>query len=148
MTEEVPSAVALSKNDFDKDINLTSNKCKSKTIILFYSPGCGHCLKLKDDYEALAKAAMNGQLGNDVTVAVINTADNMELMKMIHDPEKMDQREFLVQGVPTIVSYKDGKYYSTYGIGDSKEEKDNFRKTSDMAEFVQGVGSAPITYTK
>ena len=146
MSEELKSAVPLTKTDFDKDMNLTSNKCKSKTIILFYSPMCGHCSSMKPDFEALAQAAQSGKLGNDVTVAAVNTMDNMDLMKMIHDPDMIQKREFTVEGVPTIVGYKDGKYFSTYAPGDSKEEQENFRKAPDMAIFVQGIGSAPVTY--
>jgi len=135
--------VELKKADFDNSMNLTNGDCKARTIILFYSPMCGHCMKMKDDYKQLAKMAQAGQLGNDVTVASVNTASERDIMDFIHNGE---EREFTVDGVPTIVSYQNGKYFSTYDAGDSQEEQMNFRKVGDLAEFVKGIGSAPIVY--
>ena len=138
--------VALKDSDFDEAMNLTKRDAKEKTIVLFYSPMCGHCVRMKPAYIELAEQALQGKLGNDVTVAAINSMDNQDLMQRIHSPDMIASREYTVQGVPTIVSYYKGQYYSTYGPGSSDEEKQKFRTLEDLMDYVRGIGIAPITY--
>jgi hypothetical protein len=51
-------------------------------------------------------------------------------------------------GVPTIVSYYKGQYYSTYSADTDEEKKKNFRKLPDLIEYLNGVGNAPVTYVE
>ena len=145
-TEKQDTTVKLQDKDFDEVMNLTSPNAKEKTIVLFYSPMCGHCVRMKPAYFDLAEAALSGKLGDNVTVASVNTMDNQDLMQRIHSPDMINEREFTVQGVPTIVSYYKGQYYSSYAPGESEEEKKKFRTLEDLMEYVQGIGVAPITY--
>jgi len=144
--EKLLAKLSFSDKDFDKDMNLINKDAKDKTIILFYSPMCGHCLAIKKDYIDLAKTSLNGDFGNDITIAVVNTSIERDLMQRIHSPDMVNEREYTVLGVPAIVSYYKGQYYSTYSRGESEEEKKNFRKLTDLIDYTKGVGSAPITY--
>ncbi len=144
--EKKDTTLKLQDKDFDDVMNLVNKDAKDKTIVLFYSPMCGHCVRMKPAYFDLAEAALKGKLGNNVTVASVNTMDHQDLMQRIHSPDMISAREYVVQGVPTIVSYYKGQYYSTYDAGKSEEEKKKFRTLEDLMEYVQGIGVAPITY--
>ena len=140
------SIVDLKDSDFDEAMNLTKRDAKEKTIVLFYSPMCHHCVRMKGDYIELAEQAIQGKLGNDVTVAAVNSMDNQDLMRRIHSPDMIEQREFLVNGVPTIVSFYKGQYYSTYGPSETEEGRKKFRTLEDLIEYTNGIGNSPITY--
>ena len=144
--EKKDTTLKLQDKDFDDVMNLVNKDAKEKTIILFYSPMCGHCVRMKPAYFDLAESALQGKFGDNVTVASVNTMDNQDLMQRIHSPDMISAREYVVQGVPTIVSYYKGQYYSTYDAGKSEEEKKKFRTLEDLMEYVQGIGVAPITY--
>ena len=146
--EKLLAKLYFSDKDFDKDMNLINKDAKDKTIILFYSPMCGHCVRMKPEYIKLAKAALNGDFGNDVSVSAVNTSDERDLMQRIHAPDMINEREYIVMGVPTIVSYYKGQYYSTYSADTDEEKKKNFRKLPDLIEYIQGIGSAPVTYVE
>ena len=144
--EKQDTTLKLQDKDFDDVMSLVNKDAKDKTIVLFYSPMCGHCVRMKPAYFDLAESALQGKIGDNVTVASINTIDNQDLMRRIHSPDMISDREYTISGVPTIVSYYKGQYYSTYGPGQSEQEKKNFRTLEDLMEYVQGIGVAPITY--
>jgi len=121
---------------FDNDLNLKKN---GKVIILYYADWCGHCNRLKPDYQKLSDLASQGKL-NDVTVAAVNADDNDGLIQRIQSKGK----EYSVTGFPTIVSYYNGKYFSTYAPDDPSK----FRTLEDMIEYANGIGTAQITYVK
>ncbi len=136
----------LTANDFDNDFNLTKNDSKKRSIILFYSPQCGHCTRFKPTYLEFMDEVNNGKYGQDVSAYIINTAEQRDLMKKMFT--NMDQREYLVEGVPMVVSYFNKVYYSTYGPGQTENDKKRYRTKEDLVEYLEGVGTAPITYTE
>jgi thiol-disulfide isomerase/thioredoxin len=146
-TTTTSTAVDLTDADFDAKMNLASNKnIKKRTVILFYSPQCGHCVRFKPEYEALAERVFKGEMGDDVTIAKVDSSVNRDLMNRIHDPKFAAEREFNVMGVPTVVGYYNGKYYSTYAPGETEEERKNFRTVKDLMDYISGLGTAPIVY--
>jgi len=140
MADKLQNVLELKNKDFDKDLNLTNSQAKSKTLILFYADWCGHCNHLKPTYQQLIN--MSGKLG--VTVAAVNSDNSDGLLDRIN---KMDQNaEYEVKGFPTIVSYHNGKYFSSYAPDDNEEGRKKFRTLEDLVEYVNGIGTANITY--
>jgi len=123
------NVIMLKKSDFDDNLNL---KRQGKVVILFFANWCGHCKHLKPAYQQLADNS------SGFTVAAVDADDNGGLIEMIQSMG--DNAEYKVQGYPTIVSYNNGKYYSTYGANNDK-----FRTFEDLMEYANGIGSAPVT---
>ena len=141
--EKMEGVTYLTNSNFDDDMNLTpQTNVKSKCLILFYSPGCPHCVHFKPTYAELAKLAE--QLG--VTCTAVNTQSEKELMQRMHSKDKVNDREYVIDGVPMIVSYFDKKYFSTYGPDEQKPE--TFRTIDDLKQYISGIGSANITYVE
>ena len=128
------NVVMLKKGDFDNELKL---KKDGKIVILYFANWCGHCQHLKPDYQKLADSA------NGFTVAAVDADNNEGLIEKIQSMG--DNAEYQVQGFPTIVSYDNGKYFSTYGPSQGEGGK-KFRTFEDLMEYANGVGSAEITY--
>jgi thiol-disulfide isomerase/thioredoxin len=143
MAEETKT-IQLANKDFDIDMNLIKKGLNDKVLVVFFNPGCGHCVHFKPVYEQLAEMSKNGKL--DTSIATVNTGDNRDLMQRINDPEMANKRDFLVQGVPTIVSYHNGQYFSNYAPGPKGSHP--YRSLEDVIDYVSGIGSAEITYNK
>jgi thiol-disulfide isomerase/thioredoxin len=126
------NVVMLKKRDFDDNLNL---KKGGKVVILYFADWCGHCKHLKPDYQKLADNK------DGFTVAAVDADNNEGLIEMIQS--KGDNAEYQVQGFPTVVSYYDGKYFSTYGPSDDNKK---FRSFEDLMEYANGIGSAQISY--
>lgn len=126
--------VMLKKGDFDDELNL---KKGGKVIILYFANWCGHCNHLKPDYQKLADGAKG------FTVAAVDADNNDGLIELIQS--KGNKAEYQVQGFPTIVSYHDGNYFSTYGPSEGQGGQ-KFRTFEDLAEYANGIGTAKITY--
>jgi thiol-disulfide isomerase/thioredoxin len=125
------NVVMLKKSDFDDNLNL---KKGGKVVILYFADWCGHCKHLKPDYQKLADNA------SGFTVAAVDADDNDGLIEKIQSMGK--NAEYEVRGFPTIVSYYNGKYFSTYGASDDKK----FRSLEDLMEYANGIGTAQISY--
>ena len=129
------NVVMLKKGDFDNKMNL---KKDGKVIVLYFANWCGHCQRLKPAYQELVKTA------NGVVIASVNADDNDGLLDRM---KSMGQKlEYEVNGFPTIISYNNGKYFSTYSYEDTEEGRAKFRTLEDLKEYADGIGSATITY--
>lgn len=141
METDLSNTIELNDSSFDKDLNLIDKRCKSKSIVLFYSPQCGHCVRFKPAYAKVAELLKN----KDVSVCSVNTAENRDLSARINDPQFASKRPYLVRGVPKVVSYYNGKYFSTYAPGSHGQHE--YRSVDDVLEYINGIGTADITYT-
>jgi len=138
MADKLENVLELKNKDFDKDLNLTNSQAKPKTIILYYADWCGHCKHLKPTYQELIN--MSDKLG--VTVAAVNSDNSDGLLDRIN---KMGEKaEYEVRGFPTIVSYHNGKYFSSYAPDDNEEGRKKFRTLPDLVDYVNGIGTANI----
>jgi thiol-disulfide isomerase/thioredoxin len=143
MAEDKLNGVIVLKNgDFDSNMNLTKSNLKNKVIILYYADWCGHCKRLKPAYNQLIELSNNGKL--DVSVAAVNADDNDGLLERMRGLG--NKAEYDVRGFPSIVSYNNGKYYSTYSYDNTQEGREKFRTLPDIIEYANGIGTAPITY--
>jgi len=122
----------LVDSQFDSNFKL---QLPGKVVVLFYRPGCPHCDVYHPEY---VKAAQKGYPG--VTFSEINTSEHPNVLSRLAN---MSNPPFSVRGVPTVVCFNNGKYYSTYGANNEK-----FRTVEDTLEYASGIGSAPIVYKK
>ena len=142
MADKLQNVLELKNKDFDKDLNLTNSQAKPKTIILYYADWCGHCNHLKPTYQKLIEMSKSGKL--DASIAAVNSDNSDGLLDRIN---KMGENtEYEVRGFPTIVSYHNGKYFSSYAPDDNEEGRKKFRTLEDMVDYVNGIGTANITY--
>jgi len=137
---QTTNTLPLSNRDFDIDMTLINKSAKPKSVVIFFNPGCGHCIDFKPTYEKLARDLNNSS--KDITIATVNTGENRDLITRINNR----QQDFVVQGVPTIVGYYNGKYFSTYQPGNIG--KHPYRSYEDVIEYADGLGTADITYQK
>ena len=142
METDLSNTIQLDGSSFDKDLNLIDRRCKAKSIILFYSPSCGHCVRFKPAYGTVARMLKN----KDVSVCSVDMSENQDLWKRINDPQMASRRPYLVRGVPKVVSYYNGKYFSTYAPGNSGRHE--YRSVDDVLEYIDGIGTADVTYTQ
>jgi thiol-disulfide isomerase/thioredoxin len=134
--------VVLSSQSFDSNFNLVDPRVRQgKTIILVYRTGCGWC----EDYHPRFKEAesLNRQGGDpSIHFAELNTADNPNFISEVQS--MAGNIGFQIKGVPTILGYANGQFYSMYE--DSKEPGKTYRSVEDTLEYVNGIGHADITY--
>jgi protein disulfide-isomerase-like protein len=64
-----------------------------KTLVLYFAPWCGHCKKLKPEWEKLEKSGIKG-----VTISKVNS-----------DEEESKTKEAGVDSYPTIILYNKGE---------------------------------------
>ena len=128
-------ALSLTSANFDSSFRLTVPN--ENVVVLFYRPGCPHCDVYHPEY---TKAAQQGVSG--VLFAEVNTGDHPEVLQQLG---QMNNPPFKIRGVPTVVSFHKGQYFSTYGANN-----DQFRTVQDTLEYASGVGKSdtPIVYKK
>ena len=135
-----PEQMSLCDANFDSQMNLVNTDAAvGKTVVLFSRPGCPHCEHMTEDYKG-ARGLAPG-----VNFKVVNTGNCRGVMATASGPAS----PFKVNGVPKIVGYLDGKYFSTYVRNDKApaENLKNFRRAADLALFGQTIGTvAPIQH--
>ena len=135
-----PLQMMLCDANFDPNMNLVdTSAANGKTVVLFSRPGCPHCKHMTEEY----KGAIG--LAPDVTFKVVNTGDCRGVMAAASGPTS----PFKVNGVPKIVGYLNGQYFSTYVRNEMApaENLKNFRRASDLALFGQTIGTvAPVQH--
>lgn len=81
--------------------DLPSKLNKDKQLVLFYANWCGHCKKMKPDWDSASQ-----EVGNEKMIKVDVGEGTSEQKKMM---EKYD-----VQGFPTILVFENGEYVSKH----------------------------------
>lgn len=80
---------------------LPSKLNKDKQLVLFYANWCGHCKKMKPDWDSASQ-----EIGNEKMIKVDVGEGTPEQKKMM---EKYD-----VQGFPTILVFENGEYVAKH----------------------------------
>jgi thiol-disulfide isomerase/thioredoxin len=96
----------LTSNDFDSNGNIP-NYSKGLLTVAFLASWCGHCQHFKPVYEEVAKLTRCLDSG----CAYIDADESKDLIKKLNGLNL----GFTVNGFPTIIQYKNGKYYRTFG---------------------------------
>ncbi len=125
-----PYGYPFSIRDWNKDY--TINK-PGKVVIFFYRDGCPHCEHMKPDYsQAVQNASKIG-----ATLGYVNTAESQHqpLMEFIGQ----SQSPYDVDGVPTIVSYYNGRFFSKFG---------GQRTAENLLKWANGIGTADVAFVK
>jgi thiol-disulfide isomerase/thioredoxin len=129
--------VELKSEDFDEKFRIKPEaqsrlKLKRRVCILFFSPQCGHCVRFHPNYVAAAKKYKNASF------ATINCMLERGIMDRFRsaNPKTL---EYTVEGYPTVVSYLNGRYFSTYGQGNGE-----FRSIPDVIQYASGIGQKGI----
>jgi thiol-disulfide isomerase/thioredoxin len=100
----------LESKDIDSEI-------KSGTkLVLFYADWCGHCQKVKPDWE---KAASSVNTSEDKKMIMVNCGEGTD-----HDQKVM--KKYNVDGYPTIIKFVNGTPSLYRGDRDSDSFKDIF----------------------
>lgn len=114
--------IELTPNDFNQNMNLKNYN--QYVLIKFFAPWCGHCKAMEDDYKNLAYRHNNKR--KKITIAEFN-CDNYKnfidnkFNKFLNGPK--------IQGYPTILLYKNGKFLKEYdGNGRHVEDFENYFK--------------------
>ena len=92
---------------------LPSKLNKEKQLVLFYANWCGHCKKMKPDWDSASQ-----EVGNEKMIKVDVGEGTPEQKKMM---EKYD-----VQGFPTILVFENGEYVSKHEERSKKSFLDFF----------------------
>jgi len=127
-----PSIIFLTNQDFDPQGNLT-NFSGINAVVWFFSHGCGHCQHMKSEYEKFAMSLANSP---SIRALAVDTAKHRDLMMRI----KPETFGFAVMGVPMVVGYNKGKFYSEY----ADDDRAKFRTAESLLQYASGIGSAPI----
>lgn len=123
----------LNFNDFNKDLTLNRFN-KGKTVIMFYMPGCGHCVEFKPKF---LEAYTQRPDGVNFALVDITSAEGSKIQDLVNSQRSP---KFMVRGVPKVVGYLNGKFYAVYAPGDQSM----YRTSKDVLMFANGIGVVPV----
>ena len=123
----------LTLDDFNKDISLNRFN-KGKTVIMFYMPGCGHCVEFKPKF---LEAYTQRPSGVNFALVDITSETGSKIQNLVNSQKSP---KFMVRGVPKVVGYLNGKFYAVYAPGN----QDLYRTAKDVLMFANGIGVVPV----
>ena len=118
-----PPLKELESSDFNADLSLKAPFDSVPLTLLCYSNGCGHCKNFKPVFK---KAGITDP---SAFYAMVNIDEEPKVGRTT--------KPFKIDGVPTVVSFHKGHFYSMFG---------GQRTDADLKKYSKGIGSASITY--
>ena len=129
-------AVEMKATAFRPDMTLKDPWNKGNCVILFYMDGCGHCRHFKPIFDqAAAEEDPRVCKYFKVNIDPETKADQVSYF-MLDQYMKEPEAPFQVDGVPHVVSYSQGKFFSNFG-GDRTKE--------DVMAFGRSIGKVKAT---
>lgn len=113
--EEAPEVAHLHDDDFDDFIQQHSS-----VLVMFYAPWCGHCKKMKPEYQEAATALKDE--GIDGILAAVDATKDKRLGE-----------EYKIQGFPTVKYFRDGLFAFDF----------NERTADKIVEFMKDPKEPP-----
>ncbi|XP_022911186.2 protein disulfide-isomerase A5 [Onthophagus taurus] len=114
--ETTTAILHLTDNNFKREIAKGS-----PVLVMFYAPWCGHCNKMKSDYNKAAEDMKKE--GFQGSFAMFDCTENPEITE-----------EFQISGFPTIKLFVGGKYVKDYRGTRTMEDLKTFMKTSNIRD--------------
>lgn len=132
-TKKASNVHMLNASHFDKNFNLKAPLNKYNVVILFYRDGCPHCVHFKPVFKEAADDKQEG-----VIYAAVDTASSeaQELMKGLSYSKNAP---FEISGVPSLIAYHKGKFFSKFGGSRTKK---------NVQQYAATIGNAPVSYVK
>ncbi len=138
----------LTNADFNTNFELkpSTGLANKKVAIFFHLPGCPACVATKPNWKQAVKIGRTAL--PDVVFAEVNAGEPEGRALLIRLNDKASTAQYRVQGVPSIVSYHKGKYFSTYGPSEVNEANPyEYRTVADILQYSSGIGTAQIHWT-
>ena len=108
------------KEGFETESRHLDDKIKSGTkLVLFYADWCGHCKKVKPDWDEAAKEVNV----DEVKMIKINCGEGT-------DADQKIMKKYSIDGYPTIIKFVNGKPTLYRGDRDTESFKDMFMNDS------------------
>jgi glutaredoxin len=123
----------LTFDDFNKDLSLNRFN-KGKTVIMFYMPGCSHCVEFKPKFLEAYTQRSNGV---NFALVDITSEEGSKIQDLVNSQRSP---KFMVRGVPKVVGYLNGKFYAVYAPGNQSM----YRTAKDVLMFANGIGVIPV----
>ncbi|GAV04474.1 hypothetical protein RvY_14744 [Ramazzottius varieornatus] len=99
--EDDPTSKDVLHIEDSKQLRTFLSSEKKPTLLMFYAPWCGHCMRLKPGYSAAAT-----ELKNEAVLVAMD----------VNKPHNNDVREaFNITGFPTLYYFRDGKFQYPFG---------------------------------
>ena len=118
-TQDIDGTIFSMQTSKDFDLNIKINGTSKNTlIILFYSHGCGHCIRFQPDYKKISEILKNN---TNLKFSKIETKIYLDVLKKY--------KQISIQYIPKIYVYKNGNF-----IGFSEE-----RKIEQIISFINRI---------
>ena len=129
----------LTSKDFNDNGDLLIDNDKN-VVILYYADFCPACKMFKPTFEKVAEEVASQS--PDIKFYMVATSDNRDLMTKVSK-----NFPYEVQYIPTIVSYRNGKYYSTYDYDKADpQSRKEYRTPKNFAQYSYGVGKSKLNF--
>jgi len=125
----------LCDENFDDALNIIHPELsQGDLVVMWQRPGCPHCDIMKPEFEKADRLTTAG-----AKFAIVDIRQCPGAFAKANGP----MSPYKVAGVPKVVSYSNGKYFSTYvnNPDAAPEIRAGYRKAADIALYADTIGT-------